>query len=104
MFFIGIVCGILLCVVILAVGVKIYQAALTKFSPRWYQIKEFSTERDEKTGVYQMSFYLTDDIILHGYTKKSPPQNISPRELEAKIRTYHHSRGYRLFWRYKNQI
>ena len=63
-----------------------------KFAPRSYVVADFSRTVNQ-TGVYEMKFYLTPDVVLEGYTKKIPPLGVKPENLLVKIRTFNIRRG-----------
>lgn len=72
-------------------------------SPRWYPVARFNYV-PEADGVYHMDFYLGEAVLV-GYTKKCPPPDTKPEELEIKIRTLHPVRcRYRVYWRFKTDV
>ena len=97
MFFLGLITGICLTIVSGYALWRKYLSLCKKFGPRTYQVAKFSAVTEN--NVYRIDFYLTDDIICQGYSKKCPPFNAKPEELTVTIRNYHSRRGlYRVFW------
>lgn len=98
---ITIVIGFFIILVVNACEYLVYKYIIDKFAPPTYRIHSYETTPDS-TNVYRMRFYLTDDVIKEGYTKKCPPAGTLPEQLTARIRTFHPKRcSYRLFWKLK---
>lgn len=98
MFILGIITGILLTLICGYALWREYRSLCKKFGPRTYQVAGFSTT--PKNNIYLIDFYLTNDVICHGYSKKCPPANAHANELTVTIRNYHTRRNlYRVFWK-----
>ena len=102
MFGYGILTGVVISALCFTTGIKLWKYLKKKYvDPRWYKIAKFSTSANED-GTFNIDFYLDHETICRGYTKKAPPANARPEDLEGMIRSHHSGRGrYRIFWRLK---